>query len=301
MGEISQRDMLLLGQIRKGKPGAWEHFIEEYEGRLLNFATARLPQRADAEDIVQDTFVSFIKGLSNFRNEASLETYLFIILRNKIFDRYRGRQSKSVCLIQDVYSDRQDDDSVNVFERISAPGPTASWYISQVEEQELSRKALAESLRELLKVFKASQKFRDLKMIELLFYCKIPNKYVANLFKLKEITVRVFKHRCLKRIRGNITKLDTLTNLASSNFEPLLTEIWEFHRLSCPKRSTLGGFLLETLEPRWFDYVDFHLTTLGCHFCRANLKDLKRHKTTDEQRLFRKRIMESTVGFLSSS
>ncbi|MHC4313062.1 MAG: hypothetical protein ACYSW3_11435 [Planctomycetota bacterium] len=157
------------------------------------------------------------------------------------------------------------------------------------------------SLRELLKVFKTTQKFRDLKMIELLFYCRIPNKYVANLFKLKEISVRVFKHRCLKRIRENITKFDTLTNLASSNYEYFLTEIWESHRLSCPKRSTLGAFLLETLEPRWFDYVDFHLTTLGCHFCRANLKDLKRHKTTDEQRLFRKRIMESTVGFLSSS
>jgi hypothetical protein len=176
---------------------------------------------------------------------------------------------------------------------------------------------MTESLRELLKVFKTTQKFRDLKMIELLFYCRIPNKYVANLFKmiellfycripnkyvanlfkLKEISVRVFKHRCLKRIRENITKFDTLTNLASSNYEYFLTEIWESHRLSCPKRSTLGAFLLETLEPRWFDYVDFHLTTLGCHFCRANLKDLKR----DEQRLFRKRIMESTVGFLSSS
>ena len=298
---MSKWEMLLLGQIRKGKAGAWEHLIEKYEGRLLNFATARLPQRADAEDIVQDTFVSFIRGLSNFRSETSLETYLFIILRNKIFDRYRSIRSKSVCLIQDVYSKGQGDEGVNVFEQISAPDPTASWYISQVEEHEFARKALTEALREMLKVFKASQKFRDLKMIELLFYCRIPNNYVANLFKLKEITVRVFKHRCLKRIRGNITKLDALTNLASSNYEHFLTEIWESHRLSCPKRSTLGAFLLETLEPRWFDYVDFHLTTLGCHFCRANLKDLKRHKTTDEQRLFRKRIMESTVGFLSSS
>ncbi|MGB2806116.1 MAG: sigma-70 family RNA polymerase sigma factor [Sedimentisphaerales bacterium] len=301
MSEMSQRDMLLLGQIRKGKGGAWEHLIEEYEGRLLNFATARLPQHADAEDIVQDTFVSFIRGLSNFRGEVSLETYLFIILRNKIFDRYRSRRSKSVCLIQDVYIGVRDDDRVNIFEQMSAPDPTASWYISQVEDYKLQRKALMQSLRDFLKVFKSSQKFRDLKMIELLFYCNISNKNVAHLFNLEETTIRVFKHRRLKQIRRKITKLNGLTNFASSNFEHLITEIWETHRLSCPKRSTLGGFLLETLEPEWFDYVDFHLTTLGCHFCRANLKDLKRHKTTNEQRLFRKRIMESTVGFLSSS
>ncbi|MHC4640407.1 MAG: RNA polymerase sigma factor [Planctomycetota bacterium] len=301
MSEMSQMDRDLLVEIRNGKSGSWEQLIEEYEGRLLNFATARLPQRADAEDIVQDAFVSFVKGLDKFRGETSLETYLFIILRNKIFDRYRSRRSRSVCLIQDVYAGVRDDDRVSIFERMSAPDPTASWYISQVEDYKLQRKALIQSLRDFLKVFKSSQKFRDLKMIELLFYCKISNKDVANLFKLEKTTVRVFKHRCLKQIRRKITKLNGLTNFASSNFEHLITEIWESNRLSCPKRSTLGGFLLETLEPEWFDYVDFHLTTLGCHFCRANLKDLKRHKTTNEQRLFRKRIMESTVGFLSNS
>ena len=301
MSEMSQTDRDLLVEIRNGKSGSWEQLIEEYEGRLLNFATTRLPQRADAEDIVQDTFVSFVKGLNKFRGETSLETYLFIILRNKIFDRYRSKRSRSVCLIQDVYTGVSDDDRVNIFERMSAPDPTASWYISQDEQHGLARKALTEALRELLKDFKESLRFRDLKMVELLFYCKISNNDVANLFKLEKTTVRVFKHRCLKRIRGNVGKVNFLTSFASSHFENYLTEIWETQRLSCPKRSTLGAFLLETLEPEWFDYVDFHLTTLGCHFCRANLKDLKRHKTTDEQRLFRKRIMESTVGFLSSS
>lgn len=301
MSEMNQTDRQILREIRNGKPGSWEQLIEEYEGRLLNFATARVPQRADAEDIVQDTFVSFIKGLRNYRGEASLETYLFIILRNKIFDRYRSKRSRSVCLIQDVYIGSRDDSRANIFEQLPAPDLTASWYTSQVEDYKLGRKALVQSLRDFLKVFKSSQKFRDLKMTELLFYCKISNKYVANLFNLEETTIRVFKHRCLKQIRRGIAQLNGLTNFASSNFEDLITEIWETHRLSCPKRSTLGGFLLETLEPGWFDYVDFHLTTLGCHFCRANFKDLKRHKTTNEQRLFRKRIMESTVGFLTGS
>jgi RNA polymerase sigma factor (sigma-70 family) len=275
--------------------------ISQYEGRLLNFATARLPQLADAEDIVQDTFVSFIKGLGEFRGETSLETYLFIILRNKIFDRYRSRKAKSVCLIQDVYIGLHDDEKVNIFEQVSAPDPTASWYMSQDEQHGLARKALTEALRELLSDFKESLKFRDLKMVELLFYCKISYHDVAKLFKLEKATIRVFKHLCLKRIRGNIGKVNSLTSFASLHFEDYLTEIWETERLSCPKRSTLGAFLLETLEPGWFDYVDFHLTTIGCHFCRANLKDLQRQKTTNEQRLFRKRIMESTVGFLSGS
>jgi len=301
MSEMNETDRLLLGEIRNGKGGAWARLIGRYEGRLLHFATARLPQRADAEDVVQDTFVSFIKGLGKFRGETSLETYLFIILRNKIFDRYRSKRAKSVSLIQDVYIDGQDDEGVNIFERLPAPEPTASWYISRNEQQGLARKTLTDALRKLLKDFKESLRFRDLKMVELLFYCKISNSDVANLFKVEKSAVRVFKHRCLKRIRGNIGKVNSLTDFESSHLENYLTEIWETQRLSCPKRSTLGAFLLETLEPGWFDYVDFHLTTLGCHFCRANLKDLQRQKATNEQRLFRKRIMESTVGFLSGS
>jgi len=78
--------------------------------------------------------------------------------------------------------------------------------------------------------------------------------------------------------------------------ESLLTEIWEEHRLSCPKRSTLGGFVLGTLEKPWHDYVDFHANRLGCRFCRANLDDL-RAETQVSPRAVRDRVMQSTIGF----
>jgi hypothetical protein len=44
--------------------------------------------------------------------------------------------------------------------------------------------------------------------------------------------------------------------------------------------------------------VDFHLNTLGCHFCRANLEDLKPQAAEEVPPVLRARIMESTVGFL---
>ena len=81
--------------------------------------------------------------------------------------------------------------------------------------------------------------------------------------------------------------------------EDLLTEVWEAQRLSCPNRSTLGAFLLETLSAEWFDYVDFHLTTLGCHSCRASFKDLQEQQDREQRTSFRRRILTSTAGFLS--
>jgi hypothetical protein len=52
--------------------------------------------------------------------------------------------------------------------------------------------------------------------------------------------------------------------------------IWRRERVSCPSREQLGGYLLGAGDPELIDYVDFHLKTVGCPFCQANLDDLKK-------------------------
>jgi hypothetical protein len=58
--------------------------------------------------------------------------------------------------------------------------------------------------------------------------------------------------------------------------------IWRRERLSCPTREQLGQHLLGAAAPDLGDYIDFHLETVGCPYCLANLEDLKavRKKTT---------------------
>ena len=294
-------DIDLLNAIRQRQSDAWAQLIQQYQGRLVNFALARLKQRADAEDVVQDTFVSFIRGLDSFRGQASLETYLFTILRNKIIDRYRSKHARSVSLIQDVFSSAQDGDMTNPAAIIPDPGPSASWCVSTNEQHEITQNILAQALAKLLKGFKSSLEFQNLKTIELLFYCRISSADISRLLGTEATAVRVFKHRCLKQIKKQLAPHKISLDTISVDFENLLTEIWKSKRLSCPKRNTIGAFLLEKLDPDWFDYVDFHLTFVGCHFCRANLKDLKNNQTTDREKLFKKQIMASTVGFLSTS
>ena len=52
-------------------------------------------------------------------------------------------------------------------------------------------------------------------------------------------------------------------------------EIWQRARLSCPSRTDLGNYLLHTLPPDHSDYIEFHLTTIGCRLCQASLADLE--------------------------
>lgn len=79
-------------------------------------------------------------------------------------------------------------------------------------------------------------------------------------------------------------------------------EIWQRAGLSCPTRSELGGLLLQTLSKEAADYVEFHLFTVGCRVCQANLKDLEEHanqsgRTPDRRR----RFFESSAGLLNRS
>lgn len=79
-----------------------------------------------------------------------------------------------------------------------------------------------------------------------------------------------------------------------------LGEIWRRNRLSCPTRETLGSFLLGALDREHSDYIRFHLETVGCRCCQANLQDLQRQQqeTAANSARRRSRYFQSSAGYL---
>ena len=78
-----------------------------------------------------------------------------------------------------------------------------------------------------------------------------------------------------------------------------LGAIWRRNRLSCPSRSELGSYLLGTLPPDASDYIRFHIETIGCRYCQANLSDLQSASKTDDQpRQRRKKYFQTSAGYL---
>lgn len=77
--------------------------------------------------------------------------------------------------------------------------------------------------------------------------------------------------------------------------------IWRRAHISCPTRDQLGGYLLQALDDDLLDYIDFHLKTVGCAYCAANLDDLKHRQAeanADGAKKRRKRIVNSSAGLL---
>src|ERR671932_4240 len=94
-------DRLLIQQIRRGDPQAWEQLIARYEGRLLAFAERRLRDRAASEDVVQEAFVGFLNSLPNFDETRELQTYLFTIASYKLTDHLRRMGRHPLHLLSD--------------------------------------------------------------------------------------------------------------------------------------------------------------------------------------------------------
>ena len=79
-------------------------------------------------------------------------------------------------------------------------------------------------------------------------------------------------------------------------------EIWRRQRLSCPTRQELGNFILGTLTQNELDYIDFHIRSVGCRYCQANLSDLETQNATPEETTTRRRkFFQSSAGYLKSN
>jgi hypothetical protein len=78
--------------------------------------------------------------------------------------------------------------------------------------------------------------------------------------------------------------------------------IWRRRRLSCPTREQLGSYLLQVLDADQQDYINFHLHTVACSYCLANLTDLQslQKEPAPKVRERRRRFFESSAGLLQA-
>lgn len=292
MSQWSEADRYLLERVRQSDGEAWAQLVAKFQGRLLAFARAQRVREADAEDFVQDTFLRFLRGLDVYRGDASLETYLFLLLRRRIIDAVRGPRVNA-CSAGEPAAGEETGDAPH------APADaSASWYVRRDERRTRDRAALAEAVTGLVETLRRELNFRDLQLVEMLFYAQMRNEAIAAATGLDNKYVGLLKHRWIKQLRAGIIRAlgSSGEEADDGRHESLLSEVWEEYRPSCPKRTTLGGYLLGTLDEPWTRYVEFHVTSLGCRFCNANLDDLRR-ETAESNDVLRDRVLQSTVGF----
>ncbi|MDN8793366.1 sigma-70 family RNA polymerase sigma factor, partial [Staphylococcus aureus] len=65
--------------------------VQEQRGRLLAFIRRRVPDPADAEDILQDVFGELVESYRMLKPVEKVASWLFRVARNHITDLYRKK------------------------------------------------------------------------------------------------------------------------------------------------------------------------------------------------------------------
>jgi RNA polymerase sigma-70 factor (ECF subfamily) len=140
MPSESDEEIILL--YKNGDEEAFKELINRYTAPLYNF-TARLSNKNDASDIVQETFIKVWKNIKRFDSKkASFKTWIFTVAKNTTTDFLRKKKS---LLFTDMEKDNDED--INSFaENIPDESLLPDLVLQKLEDKQLLNKTL-EKLR----------------------------------------------------------------------------------------------------------------------------------------------------------
>lgn len=110
--------------------------------RLLAFIRKRVPEKTDAEDILQDVFYQLAETFNVLEPIEQISAWLFRVARNKIIDRYRKKKPES---LEQYLNTGEEEESWNLSKLLFDPqdGPENTYTRTRVWD------TLAEALDEL--------------------------------------------------------------------------------------------------------------------------------------------------------
>ena len=82
----------LVARIQAGDRRAFEELLDSYETRVYRLALRFTGSISDAEDVTQEIFLGIYKGLTNFRGQSSLGTWIYRVAMNHCLEFRRKRK-----------------------------------------------------------------------------------------------------------------------------------------------------------------------------------------------------------------
>ena len=96
-----------------------EQVYTDYHGKVMGYISARIRNRADAEDLCSEVFMKVQRKLEDFdETKASISTWVFTITRNTVIDHFR-RSRQTEELDENLSDDTEVDEGLLSQETLS--------------------------------------------------------------------------------------------------------------------------------------------------------------------------------------
>jgi len=182
----------LIARLRAGDEAAFMTLVDRYHAPLLRLAQSFVPNRAVAEEVVQDTWIGVLRGIDRFEGRSSLKTWLFRILVNRARTtglRERKHTPVDIDALPAVPPERFDAGGG----WIDPPVPWADEVDDRIDAQKTAELigAQLDKLPETQRQVLVLRDFEGLSSAE-----------VCGLLELTEANQRVLLHRARSKVRG---------------------------------------------------------------------------------------------------
>lgn len=187
-------DEVLARRAAAGDRDAFALLVDRHQERVYRLALRLTRAPADAEEVLQDTFLRAYRSLSRFRGDAKFSTWLFRIATNAARMLQRGRSRRPTEPL-DTYLPRFDRQGRHARDVDHGRAAAAD---DLLDRRRLARRAGA-ALERLPERYRTPFVLRDLE--------EVPTREVAAILSVSPEVVRQRVHRARLMLRGYLSHL----------------------------------------------------------------------------------------------
>lgn len=186
---MADKDAPLIERIIAGDQVAFTELVRRYEGKVYQLALRLTGNQMDANDVIQEVFLSVYQKLHTFRGQAAFSSWLYRITANASFAKLNQRKRAAAVSIDDV---------MPAVEGQSPGGTFSEW--SQKPDTILfnkeARAALEKAISDLPEEFRTVVILRDVE--------NQSNQEVAEILNLSVAAVKSRLHRARLALRRTL-------------------------------------------------------------------------------------------------
>lgn len=195
MVELPAEDRLI-ERLRQGDTQALEALMARYSGRVYRLAFGITRNDADAEEIVQDVFLTLFRKIDTFEERSALGTWIYRVTANAALIKRRGKRVELEVLLED-YLPRFLEDGHREGDRAFL---CADWSRrpDEVAQGVETRAILTQALERLPDTYRAVVLLRDLEGLS--------NEEAAEVLGETVASVKSRLHRARMALREQLTR-----------------------------------------------------------------------------------------------
>ncbi|MGH9022545.1 MAG: RNA polymerase sigma factor [Acidimicrobiia bacterium] len=192
----TETEATLIDRLRGGDTAALEGLMEQFAPRIHRLAYGITRNEADAEEVVQDVFLSLFRKIGGFEGRAALGTWLYRVAVNAALIKRRGKRIELEVLLEDHLPTFREDGHREGDRALLL----ADW--SETPEEELlsneTRRAVRRMIESLPDRYRIVLLLRDLE--------ELSNEETAEILEDSVASVKSRLHRARMALREQVTR-----------------------------------------------------------------------------------------------